>query len=221
MFVVGEEALQRLGLTEDDYTGFDFDLLSSLGFTAAEIREANDHICGRQTIEGAPHLLDEHLPVFDCANRNGRYGERLIHHTGHLRMLAAGQPFLSGSASKTVNMPNETTVDEIEGVYMMSWELGIKAMALYRDGSKASQPLSSSSDDGDSEELADEVAEALQSEVATAWGQSPAGMSPTKAYANMPRPRFLLPPAARAGPRRPGSVATRCSSAPVSTKMGL
>ena len=194
VFVVGEEALQRLGLTEDDYAGFDFDLLSSLGFTAAEIREANDHICGRQTIEGAPHLLDEHLPVFDCANRNGRYGERLIHHTGHLRMLAAGQPFLSGSASKTVNMPTETTVDEIEGVYMMSWELGIKAMALYRDGSKASQPLSSSSDDGDSEELADEVAEALQSEVATAWGQIPAGMSPTKAYANMPRPRFLLPP---------------------------
>ena len=194
VFSLGEETLGRLGFTEDHYTAFDFDLLSDLGFTSEEITAANTHICGRQTIEGAPHLLDEHLPVFDCANRNGKYGERFIHHTGHIKMMAAAQPFISGAISKTINMPNEVTVDEVAEAYMMSWELGIKAMALYRDGSKASQPLSASSDDGDSEELAEEVADALQAEAAMAWGQIPAGTSPTAAYTNMPRPRFLLPP---------------------------
>ncbi|MDH3499644.1 MAG: vitamin B12-dependent ribonucleotide reductase, partial [Acidimicrobiia bacterium] len=149
--------------------------------------------CGHQTIEGAPHLADAHLPVFDCANRNGKYGERFIHHTGHIKMMAATQPFISGAISKTINMPNEVTVDEVAEAYMMSWELGIKAMALYRDGSKASQPLSASSDDGDNEELAEDVAEALQEDAMVAWGKIPAGLSPTEAYANTPRPRFLLP----------------------------
>ena len=194
VFSLGEETLQRLGFGEDEYTSFDFDLLAALGFSNDEITTANNHICGRQTIEGAPHLLDDHLPVFDCANRNGKYGQRFIHHTGHIKMMAAAQPFISGAISKTINMPNEVTVDEVAEAYMLSWELGIKAMALYRDGSKASQPLSASSDDAVSEELPEEVSEALLHETMAAWGQIPAGVSPTSAYSNMPRPRFLLPP---------------------------
>ncbi len=193
VFVVGEEALQRLGFTADEYTSFDFDLLAELGFSKDQIDAANDYVCGRQTIEGAPHLADEHLAVFDCANRNGKYGRRFIHHTGHIKMMAAAQPFISGAISKTINMPNEVTVDEVAEAYMMSWELGIKAMALYRDGSKASQPLSSSSDDANSEEVTEEVAEALEDQAAVAWGQISAAVSPTQAYASTPRPRFLLP----------------------------
>ena len=195
VFVVGEEALQRLGFTEDQYTGWGFDLLTALGFTRTQIAEANDIVCGRQTIEGAPHLRDEHLAVFDCANRNGKYGERFIHHTGHIKMMAAAQPFISGAISKTINMPNEVTVSDVEEAYQMSWELGIKAMALYRDGSKASQPLSASSDEGDTPDNEDEaVADALEAEKEIAWGHIPAGMSPTQAYAaGMRPPRFMLP----------------------------
>ena len=199
VFVVGEDALQRLGFTADDYTSFDFDLLAELGFSNTEVSEANDYVCGRQTIEGAPHLADDHLAVFDCANRNGKYGERFIHHTGHIKMMAAAQPFISGAISKTINMPNEVSIGEVAEAYMMSWELGIKAMALYRDGSKASQPLSASSDDGEpEEEMADELVDALEDQAALAWGQLSQAASPTQAYANMPRPRFLLP-ARRAG----------------------
>ncbi len=195
VFVVGEAALQRLGFEVDEYTSWDFDLLAALGFSRAQIREANDHICGRQTIEGSPLLHDEHLSVFDTANRNGHYGERFIHHTGHIRMMAAAQPFISGAISKTINMPNEVTVEDIEGSYMMSYDLGLKAMALYRDGSKASQPLSSMSDEGDEqEEDSAEFTAALEAEKKLAWGAIPAGMSPTQAYAaGMRPPRFLLP----------------------------
>ena len=193
-FVLGDDALGRLGISEDEYTAAGFDLAQALGFTTEQIDRANDVICGRQTIEGAPHLREEHLPVFDCANRNGKYGKRFIHHTGHIKMLAATQPFISGAISKTINMPNEVTVGDVADAYMMSWELGLKAMALYRDGSKASQPLSVSSDDGDSEETDAEVVEALKQEAGLAWGRLPAGTSPTEAYANHPRPRFLLPP---------------------------
>ncbi|MEX2424394.1 MAG: vitamin B12-dependent ribonucleotide reductase [Acidimicrobiia bacterium] len=195
VFVVGEAALQRLGFEVDEYTSWEFDLLAALGFNKAQIREANDHICGRQTIEGAPHLRDEHLSVFDTANRNGHYGERFIHHTGHIRMMAAAQPFISGAISKTINMPNEVTVEDIEGSYQMSYDLGLKAMALYRDGSKASQPLSSMSDEGDdNDDDSTEFTAAIEAEKKLAWGAIPAGMSPTQAYeAGMRPPRFLLP----------------------------
>ena len=197
-FVLGEETLGRLGIAEEEYTADGFDLTAALGFSEEQITEANDVICGRQTIEGAPHIREDHLPVFDCANRNGKYGKRFIHHTGHIKMLAATQPFISGAISKTINMPNEVTVEDVADAYMMSWELGLKAMALYRDGSKASQPLSVSSDDGDAEETDTAVTEALEHAAGLAWGQLPAGTSPTEAYANHPRPRFLLP-ARRAG----------------------
>jgi ribonucleoside-diphosphate reductase alpha chain len=194
VFALGEATLQRLGFEVDEYTSWDFDLLRALGFTNTEIREAGDVICGRQTIEGAPHLRDEHLSVFDTANRNGKYGERFIHHTGHIKMMAAAQPFISGAISKTINMPNEVTPEDIEESYRLSWELGLKAMALYRDGSKASQPLSSGSDDGQSDEETEEISAAHEADKQVLWGHIPAGMSPTEAYAQGLRPpRFLLP----------------------------
>jgi ribonucleoside-diphosphate reductase alpha chain len=195
VFTFGEETLQRLGFTVDEYTSWDFDLLRALGFTRSQIVEANDHICGRQTIEGAPHVKEEHLPVFDTANKNGKYGERFIHHNGHIKMMAAAQPFISGAISKTINMPNEVTVEEIEEAYRLSWELGLKAMALYRDGSKAAQPLNSTADEGEHAEDEDEaITAAVESEKTIHWGNLPAGISPTQAYAQgMKPPRFLLP----------------------------
>ena len=129
--------------------------------------------------------------MFDTANKNGRNGQRFIHHTGHIKMMAAAQPFISGAISKTINMPNEVTSEAIEGAYMLSADLGLKAMALYRDGSKASQPLSSTSDEGDDQEEAQEINAALIEEKAFAWGRIPAGVSPTEAYERgMQPPRF-------------------------------
>ena len=195
VFTFGEETLQRLGFTVDEYTSWDFDLLGALGFSRAQITEANDHICGRQTIEGAPHMKDEHLSVFDTANKNGKYGTRFIQHNGHIKMMAAAQPFISGAISKTINMPHEVTVEEIEDAYYLSWKLGLKAMALYRDGSKAAQPLNSTSDEGEDNEDEDEaITAAVEAEKAIHWGNLPAGISPTQAYAQgMKPPRFLLP----------------------------
>jgi ribonucleoside-diphosphate reductase alpha chain len=118
--------------------------LKKLGFTSQQIEEANEVICGRMTVEGAPHLKAEHLPVFDCANKCGNKGTRFIAPMGHIRMMAAAQPFLSGAISKTVNLPHEATVEDIQQTYMESWKLGLKAVALYRDGCKLSQPLSTS-----------------------------------------------------------------------------
>ena len=145
-FVVGDECLLRLGFTQDQIEDFGLNVLEELGFTDDEIEAANDYICGTMTVEGAPHLKDEHLSVFDCANRCGTIGTRFIHAHGHIRMMAACQPFLSGAISKTINLPNEATVQEIEESYKLSWELSLKACALYRDGSKLSQPLSNKAD---------------------------------------------------------------------------
>ena len=192
-WTLGEETMQRLGFTPEEYNGLGFNMLEALGFTTEEISEANDVICGRQTIEGAPGLTDEHLLVFDTANRNGKYGERYIHHTGHIRMMAAAQPFISGAISKTINMPNEATVEDIEESYRLSWELGLKAMALYRDGSKASQPLSATSDEGVSDEEDEELTAAIEREVDVFSGVFAPGISPTEAYRSVPRPRFMLP----------------------------
>lgn len=121
--------------------------LAQLGFTDAQIEIANRHICGTMTIEGAPHLKDVHLPVFDCANKCGKTGVRFLQPMAHATMMAAAQPFVSGAISKTINIPHESTVDEIEELYVESWRLGLKAVALYRDGSKMAQPLSSSTDE--------------------------------------------------------------------------
>ena len=146
VYNLGEECLQRLGFKPEQYFNFEWSLLEALGFTDEEIEAANDHVCGTMTIEGAPLLKPQHLAVFDCANKCGKKGERYIHAHGHIRMMAAAQPFLSGAISKTINLPNEAQVDEIADCYLMSWQLGLKANALYRDGSKMSQPLSNKSD---------------------------------------------------------------------------
>ncbi len=193
VFVVGEETMQRLNISEEDYTSFDFNLLEKLGFTKTEIAEANKYICGTQTIEGSPHLKDKDLSVFDCANKCGKDGERFIHYMGHVKMMAAAQPFISGAISKTVNMPNEATIEDIENCYFESSGLGIKAIAIYRDGSKASQPLSASSDDGESDESDPQVSEIIENESMLMHGNYAAGTSPSKAYAGTTRPRFLLP----------------------------
>ncbi|NCI51561.1 vitamin B12-dependent ribonucleotide reductase [Sediminibacterium roseum] len=145
-FTLGDECMQRLGFTEEQYSDWSFNLLEAIGFTEEQIDAANDYVCGVMTIEGAPFLKEEHLPVFDCANKCGKKGERYIHAYGHIRMMGACQPFLSGAISKTINLPHEATVDEIADCYMLSWKLGLKANALYRDGSKLSQPLSNKSD---------------------------------------------------------------------------
>ncbi|HWB28501.1 MAG TPA: vitamin B12-dependent ribonucleotide reductase [Chitinophagaceae bacterium] len=145
-FSLGEACLERLGFTPEQYNDWNFDLLDALGFTEEQIDAANDYVCGTMTVEGAPYLKTAHLPVFDCANKCGKKGERYIHAHGHIKMMAAAQPFLSGAISKTINLPHEATVEEISDAYMLSWQLGLKACALYRDGSKLSQPLSNKSD---------------------------------------------------------------------------
>ena len=192
--VVGGATLRRLGVEPDQYQRLDFDLLSFLGYTADQIDAAGDYICGHQTIEGAPHLRDEHLPVFDTANRNGRHGRRFIHHNGHIRMMAAAQPFISGAISKTINMPNEVAPTDIKEAYHLSWKLGLKSIALYRDGSKSSQPLSSANEDSSGED--DPALEAVFGiEHRLAYGPLPEGLSPSQAYAqDMKPPRFPLPP---------------------------
>jgi ribonucleoside-diphosphate reductase alpha chain len=152
VYTLGEECLQRLGFKPEQYFNFDWNMLHALGFKNSEIEAANDYVCGTMTIEGAPHLKPEHYPVFDCANKCGKKGERYIHAHGHIRMMAATQPFISGAISKTINLPNEATIEEIADCYQLSWELALKACALYRDGSKLSQPLSNKSETKTDEE---------------------------------------------------------------------
>jgi len=146
VYNLGEECLQRLGFKPEQYYNFEWSLLEALGFSEEEIEAANNYVCGTMTVEGAPFLKEEHLAVFDCANKCGKKGQRFIHAHGHIRMMAAAQPFISGAISKTINLPNEAVVEEIADSYMLSWQLGLKACALYRDGSKLSQPLSTKSD---------------------------------------------------------------------------
>src|SRR5205807_2309032 len=123
-----------------------FDLLTALGFTREQVAEANAFVCGTMTIEGAPHLKPEHYPVFDCANKCGKLGKRFLSAEAHIRMMAAAQPFISGALSKTINMPHEATIEDVKNAYLLSWQLMLKANALYRDGSKLSQPLNTVSD---------------------------------------------------------------------------
>jgi ribonucleoside-diphosphate reductase alpha chain len=145
-WVLGDETMKRLGFTEAQINDASFNILRALGFTKEQIEEANVVMCGHMTVEGAPHLRQEHLAVFDCANKCGKEGKRYIHAEGHIRMMAASQPFISGAISKTINLPNEATVEDIKNAYFLSWKLCLKANALYRDGSKLSQALSNKSD---------------------------------------------------------------------------
>ena len=142
---LGEDCLKRAGFKPEEYNAPDFNMLKAMGFTDEQIEQANEYVCGTMTIEGAPHLRVEDYGVFDTANKNGKKGKRYIPFIGHIKMMAAVQPFLSGAISKTINMDHNVTVEDVKFAYEESWRLGLKAVALYRDGCKLSQPLSTSS----------------------------------------------------------------------------
>ncbi len=147
-FVLGAEFLiKKLNFTEEEINEYDFNMLEKLGFSKQEISSANDYVCGTMTIEGAPFLKHEHYPVFDTANKCGKKGTRFIKAMAHIKMMASAQPFISGAISKTINLPNQATVDDIKDAYLQSWKLGIKANAIYRDASKLSQPLNTLSEE--------------------------------------------------------------------------
>ncbi len=152
-YALGEDFLRKIGLTEAQLANPMTNVLSALEFTNEEIAAANAYVCGTMTVEGAPGLKEEHLPVFDCANRCGRNGKRFIAYEAHIRMMAAAQPFISGAISKTINMPKEASIEDIGAAYRLSWSLMVKANALYRDGCKLSQPLNATSSDLDAELL--------------------------------------------------------------------
>jgi ribonucleoside-diphosphate reductase alpha chain len=155
-WTLGEDFCRdELGVPAEELLKPNFDMLAWLGFNKREIEAANIHVCGAMTVEGAPHLKAEHYAVFDCANPCGRTGKRFLSVESHIRMLAASQPFISGAISKTINMPNEATVEDCKSAYLLSWKLGLKANALYRDGSKLSQPLNSQliADEEDDEDV--------------------------------------------------------------------
>ena len=143
---------EKLNFSEEQLTDMNFNMLTALGFTNDEIDEANTFCCGTMTLEGSPHIKNDHLAVFDCANPCGRIGKRYLSVESHIRMMAAAQPFISGAISKTINMPAESDVEDCNEAYLLSWKLGTKANALYRDGSKLSQPLASKLVDEDVEE---------------------------------------------------------------------
>ncbi|MBQ0708314.1 MULTISPECIES: vitamin B12-dependent ribonucleotide reductase [unclassified Ochrobactrum] len=151
-----------LKLTDEQLNDFSFEMLPALGFTRKEIEAANIHVCGAMTLEGAPFLKEEHYAVFDCANPCGKIGKRYLSVDSHICMMAAAQPFISGAISKTINMPNDATVEDCKDAYMLSWKLALKANALYRDGSKLSQPLNASliADDEDEDDAIEALIEA-------------------------------------------------------------
>jgi ribonucleoside-diphosphate reductase alpha chain len=169
-WTLGADFLRELGVAPADLAAANFDLLAHLGFTRREIDAANIYVCGAMTVEGAPHLKPEHYAVFDCANPCGRTGKRFLSVDSHIRMLAAAQPFISGAISKTINMPNEATVEDCKAAYILSWKLGLKANALYRDGSKLSQPLQSQliADESEDDEVQDNVLSAFLDKPAAA-----------------------------------------------------
>ncbi|HWU17937.1 MAG TPA: vitamin B12-dependent ribonucleotide reductase [Devosia sp.] len=160
-WTLGADFLKSLGVTDAQLADFSFELLPFLGFSKKDIEAANIHVCGAMTLEGAPHLKAEHLPVFDCATPCGKIGKRYLSVDSHILMMAAAQPFISGAISKTINMPNDATVEDAKEAYMLSWRLALKANALYRDGSKLSQPLNSSvlaaADDEEDEDAIEEL----------------------------------------------------------------
>ncbi len=170
-WILGEGLMDRLGFSPEQYSAPGFHLLGELGFTAGQISDANEVICGRMTVEGSPHLKDEHLPIFDCANKCGRHGKRFIAPMAHLGMMSAAQKFVCGAISKTVNVPSETTAGEIEDLYIKGWNLGLKAVAIYRDGSKLSQPLSTATKT-DAEAEAAESEESLTDSAGRATGKN-------------------------------------------------
>ncbi|MCO5132786.1 MAG: vitamin B12-dependent ribonucleotide reductase [Phyllobacteriaceae bacterium] len=161
-WTLGEDfCKEALKLSDEQLNDFNFDLLAAIGFSKKDIEAANIHVCGAMTLEGAPHVDEKHLAVFDCANPCGKIGKRALSVSSHIRMMAASQPFISGAISKTINMPNAASVEDCKDAYMLSWKLALKANALYRDGSKLSQPLNASLiEDEDDEDALEDLIEA-------------------------------------------------------------
>ena len=167
-WAMGDETLARIGIDESTLATVadGVAVLKRLGLDTNQIEQLAATICGTQTVEGAPHMKDEHLPVFDCANQCGPTGQRFIATEGHIRMMAAAQSFITGAISKTINLPNNASVDDIQSAYRLSWELGLKANALYRDGCKLSQPLNTKTTDEDDGVEDEDGIEAAKQEVA-------------------------------------------------------
>ena len=187
-WTLGDDAMSRLGIDPEMAKSTpSFNLLRELGLSKPQISALNDTICGTQTIEGAPHLRAEHLTVFDCANKCGKYGQRFIPAEGHIRMMGAAQPFISGAISKTINLPNNATEADIKACYRLSWELGLKANALYRDGCKLSQPLAATTEDKSASE--DEGKKDPSASAPTSPPLSPAPATPAE-----PMPVLSTPP---------------------------
>ena len=186
---VSEDTLKAIGVDPTKARAdMSFNFLKKIGLKPAQIDDLNRIICGAATIEGAPHLKPEHISVFDCANKCGKLGKRFIAPEGHIRMMAACQPFISGAISKTINLPNEATVDDIKRCYRMSWELGLKANALYRDGCKLSQPLSSTADEAKSEILSGEDEDKVETaEVHKEVAESVGAMAHAVAHHDVPQ----------------------------------
>ena len=157
-----------LEISEEQLNDFEFNMLAHLGFSKKDIEAANIHVCGAMTLEGAPHLKEEHLPVFDCANPCGKIGKRYLSVESHIDMMAAAQPFISGAISKTINMPNDATVDDCKSAYLRSWKKALKANALYRDGSKLSQPLNASLIEDEEDEADDTLDNLIEAPKAAA-----------------------------------------------------
>ncbi|MFN2311678.1 MAG: adenosylcobalamin-dependent ribonucleoside-diphosphate reductase [Spirochaetia bacterium] len=204
-----------VGVPEATWSLPGFSLLKQLGFSPTEIEEAEIYACGTMGLEGAPHLKEEHLPVFDTANPSGRRGTRSIAWEAHVGMMAAAQPFVSGAISKTINMPNNATVEDVKGAYMVSWRRMLKALALYRDGSKLSQPLSSFTGGNDSiartlmesEKRIEEISAAMDAALETgssAAGQPAAATSPSAATSAPAQQQARAQQAASGNPAVPG-----------------
>lgn len=161
-FTLGEDFVKNtLKISDEQLASARFSILEHIGFSKEQISVANDFVCGTMTVEGAPYLDEKHYPVFDCANKCGKIGTRYIDPAAHIKMMAAAQPFISGAISKTINFPNEASIDEIRDAYLQSWQLALKANALYRDGSKLSQPLNSYAED-EFEEIEEEKSEIIK-----------------------------------------------------------
>jgi len=169
--VLGVDFLKKLGLSDEELADWNLNVLDRIGFSGDDIDTANTWACGTMTVEGAPYLKAEHLAVFDCANRCGRFGTRSIAYDGHIMMMAAAQPFISGAISKTINMPAEAALDDIKRAYSLAWQKMLKSVALYRDGSKLSQPLSIAISSEEEENLAEAVASKDVQHVAEAMAE--------------------------------------------------
>ncbi|WP_182421968.1 vitamin B12-dependent ribonucleotide reductase [Aureimonas sp. ME7] len=195
-WTLGEDFCRdALGISDEQLNDFSFELLPFLGFSRKDIEAANVHVCGAMTLEGAPFLKNEHLAVFDCATPCGRIGKRSLSVESHIRMMAAAQPFISGAISKTINMPNDATVEDCNSAYMLSWKLALKANALYRDGSKLSQPLNASliADEDDEDDIVEETAALIAAAPATVQAAEVAERIVERIVERVTREREKLP----------------------------